>query len=389
MIDEIDRLLVASAGTSASLQFRVDGEWTSEEMSQARSPSRPTPMTPVASVQPTPISAPLAPVRVALRNVSKLRVPLLLTMLCASAGAAVVLVPGEADTALAARSAAVVDRKEQAAPPPVEDPARVSALLRSSEDNVFQAAFANLAKVPADGAKIVDAVVVEYAEELGSSSRETRARALGRLLWMAKAGSGSAAQHVAAFEKTYDASKAGLRKIGVVAARRRPAASASGRLDRKRRASRRAWRPAGHARRGVRVRPRSRAQAGPGARSGDVSQGDGAVRGRGRVLAAHPADRRARLTAMLNRIVEQKDVAAAVRLVPALRSNADAGAAGMQYYLGLFNECVAQPANLDAAREWYGKAVVDPEWKGTVERKAKLLGKWCRFPRAPSAAADR
>jgi hypothetical protein len=52
----------------------------------------------------------------------------------------------------------------------------------------------------------------------------------------------------------------------------------------------------------------------------------------------------------------------------------------MQYYLGLFNECVAQPANLDAAREWYGKAVVDPEWKGTVERKAKLLGKWCPLP---------
>ena len=86
------------------------------------------------------------------------------------------------------------------------------------------------------------------------------------------------------------------------------------------------------------------------------------------------------LTAMLNRIVEQKDVTAAVRLVPALRSNADAGAAGMQYYLGLFNECVAQPANLDAAREWYGKAVADPEWKGTVERKAKLLGKWCPLP---------
>jgi hypothetical protein len=86
------------------------------------------------------------------------------------------------------------------------------------------------------------------------------------------------------------------------------------------------------------------------------------------------------LTVILNRIVEQKDLDAAVRLVPRLRSNADAGAAGMQYYLGLFNECVAQPANLEAAREWYGKALSDPEWRGTVEKKARSLGKWCPAP---------
>ena len=382
MIDEIDRLLVATAGTSASLQFSVDGEWSSEEMLQGRGPSRPTPLTPVASAQPTPVSAPVAPARMALRNVSKLRVPLLLTMLCASAAAAVVLVPGDGDSA-AARSAAVVESKEMApvpAEPSADDAARIAALLRNSEDKVFQAAFADLAKGPAGSAKIVDAVSVEYAEALGSSSRETRARALGRLVWMARAGNGSAAQRVAAFEKTYDAAKATFAKSAWwLRGEGLPPAEAIPWVENAQLLAEHGDRPAmldvafafGHGRaltqdraRAVETYLKAMAQSG----------GDDEFSLRVRRTAARG------LTAMLNRIVEQKDVAAAVRLVPALRPNADAGAAGMQYYLGLFNECVAQPANLDAAREWYGKALADPEWKGTVERKARLLGKWCPPP---------
>jgi hypothetical protein len=81
------------------------------------------------------------------------------------------------------------------------------------------------------------------------------------------------------------------------------------------------------------------------------------------------------LSALLNAIVEQKDAAAADRLKPVLEPRANAGAADIQYYLGLMSECVAQPADLDTAREWYAKSAADPVWKATAERKAELLGK--------------
>jgi TPR repeat protein len=83
------------------------------------------------------------------------------------------------------------------------------------------------------------------------------------------------------------------------------------------------------------------------------------------------------LAAMLNSIVEQKDTNAAMRLLPALVSKANAGAADMQYYSGLLSECVLRPADLDAARRWYRKAAADPAWKRTADNKARLLGRWC------------
>ena len=83
------------------------------------------------------------------------------------------------------------------------------------------------------------------------------------------------------------------------------------------------------------------------------------------------------LSAVLNAIVEQKDTAAAERLKPVLEPRATAGAADVQYYLGLMSECVAQPADLDTAQQWYAKSAADPVWKATAERKAELLGKWC------------
>ena len=84
---------------------------------------------------------------------------------------------------------------------------------------------------------------------------------------------------------------------------------------------------------------------------------------------------------MLNMIVEQRDQDAAKRLLPALEPQAVSGAADLQYYLGLMNECVTRPANLDAARRWYRKAAADPAWKRTADQKARLLGKGC--PRRP------
>ena len=81
--------------------------------------------------------------------------------------------------------------------------------------------------------------------------------------------------------------------------------------------------------------------------------------------------------AIMNAIVEQKDRGAGRRVLPALESKADSAAAGVHYYLGLMNECVAQPANLEAARRWYRKAAADPDWKRTADDKLRVIGTWC------------
>ena len=83
------------------------------------------------------------------------------------------------------------------------------------------------------------------------------------------------------------------------------------------------------------------------------------------------------LSVMLNIIVEQKDRDAAQRLLPALESRANSGAADLQFYLGLLSECVTRPANLGAARQWYRKAAADPAWKRSADQKARLLGRSC------------
>jgi TPR repeat protein len=82
------------------------------------------------------------------------------------------------------------------------------------------------------------------------------------------------------------------------------------------------------------------------------------------------------LLAMLDAIVERKDHEAGRRVMPALESGAST-AAGIQYYLGLMNECVAQPANLEAARQWYRKAAADAAWKQTADDKLRVIGAWC------------
>jgi TPR repeat protein len=283
--------------------------------------------------------------------------------------------------------ATVVEKKEapaaQPAPPPpaAEDSARILALLRSDEEGVFQAAFGNLAKTPAEGAAIAESIAAEYAAALASSSPlETRARALGRLIWMAKAGNELAARRVAAFEKAYDTDKANVAKSpwwvrGEGAA---PAEAISW-VESGALLAEHGDRPAmldlafamGHGR-GIRQDRAGSVETYLKVMASSTGADEFSVR-------IHQSAARG-LTVVLNRIVEQKDRDAAVRLIPALQSNADAGAAGMQYYLGLFNECVARPANHDAARQGYRKAAADPEWKDTVERKARLLGKWCPLP---------
>ena len=83
------------------------------------------------------------------------------------------------------------------------------------------------------------------------------------------------------------------------------------------------------------------------------------------------------LAAMLTAIVAQRDLGAATRILPVLESMAGSGAADMQYFLGLMNECVRQPANFDAARHWYRLAASDATWKQSAGQRARSLGMDC------------
>ena len=92
MIAEIDRLLVQTAGLSESLEFKVDGEWTAEEMAQGRGAGRKTPLTPVALPLPTPVSVPLTTHAAHISGgLSGIRIPLLLGLALAVAGGGVFL----------------------------------------------------------------------------------------------------------------------------------------------------------------------------------------------------------------------------------------------------------------------------------------------------------
>ncbi len=413
LIAEIDRLLVQTAGLSQSLEFKVDGEWTAEEMAQGQGAGRKTPMTPVALPLPTPVSPPLTNAPYRSGGSSAIRMPLLLSLALAFAGAGVFLYREAGDGGSPSPSGARIEKKEtplaqpplapgtdikppvpSAAPsPPQPSPNasadagdRLLARLRSDEDPIFQAAFGDLTQLMTSSkpaaAGIAESIAAEYGDALASPSPQaTRSRALGRLIWMANAGNPFAAQRVAAFEKHYDEVKQTVAKTvwwvrgqgaqpeeaarwmedGALLAENgdRPAmldlafARGYGRaLKQDRVTSVESYlKVIAHAAGGDEISTRIRQSA---------------VRG---------------LAAILNIIVEQKDQDAAKRLLPALESKADSGAADMQYYLGLLSECVTHPANLDAARQWYRRAAADPAWKRTADHKARLLGRWC--PRRP------
>jgi hypothetical protein len=269
----------------------------------------------------------------------------------------------------------------------VEAANRIASLLRSDEDLVFQAAVGDLTQFMTSSkpaaAAIAESIAAEYADALASSAPQSRrSRALGRLVWMAKAGNTFAAQRVAAFEQDYDAVKQTVAKSAWWV---RGQGAQPDEAER--------WLKNGELLAQNGDRPAQLDQA--------FAMGYGRALKRDRVTSVetylrviahsdggdeisakvrHSAIRG--LAAMLGIIVEQKDQDAAKRLVPALASKANSGAAYMQYYLGLLSECVVRPADLDAARQWYRKAAADPAWKRTAEHKARLLGKWC--PRRPA-----
>jgi TPR repeat protein len=225
---------------------------------------------------------------------------------------------------------------------------------------------------------MAEAIAAEYGDALASSGPQaTRSRALGRLIWMAKAGNNFAAQRVTAFEKNYDEVKQTVAKSVWWVRGQGPQPEEAARwMENGELLAEHGDRPAmldrafamGHGRalkqdRVISVETYLKV----------IARSDGGDEIATRIRrSAHRG-----LAAMLNIIVEQKDQDAATRVLPELESKADSGAADMQYYSGLLSECVARPANLDAARRWYRKAAADPAWKRMAERNARSLGKGC------------
>jgi serine/threonine protein kinase len=409
LIAEIDRLLVETAGLSESLEFKVDGEWTAEEMAQGRGAGRKTPLTPVALPLPTPVSLALAHAPHLSGGLSGIRIPLLLGLALAVAGGGLFAYREAGDTGPPSVSSALIEKKETplAQPPPTSGPDakpvapgaaptplqtspnapaeagnRIVSLLRSDEDLVFQAAFGDLTQLmtssePAAVA-IAESIAAEYGDALApSGSQARRSHALGRLIWMAKAGNTFAAQRVAAFEKYYDEVKQTVAKSDWWVRGQGPQPEEAAR-----------WMENGELLAETGDRPAMLDLAfamghGRALKQDRVTSVETYLKviarsDRGDEISARIRQSAVRgLAAMLDIIVEQKDQDSAKRLLPALESKADSGAAGMQYYLGLLSECVTRPANLDAARQWYRRAAADPAWKRSADHKARVLGRWC------------
>jgi len=210
-----------------------------------------------------------------------------------------------------------------------------------------------------------------------AGSPDKRSAALDRLKQMAKAGNAAATQRIAAFEAGYDATKQTLAKSAWWMRGEGPQPAESTR-----------WMEDGRLLAAIGDRPAMLDMAFALGHGRAVAQDRAAavniyMRIVARSEGADEASKRIRqssvrgLLATLNAVVAQKDQAAARRVLPELESKAYAGAADIQYYLGLFSECVSEPADLDAALQWYRKSAADPAWKAVAERKAQLLGRWC------------
>jgi hypothetical protein len=256
---------------------------------------------------------------------------------------------------------------------------------QAPDDPAAQAAVAAPAKpvvtAPRNSPPEPEHLAAAHDGALASADLAERSRAFSRLVDLAKAGNQPAVMRIGAFENRYDEVKQSVAKS---------AWWGKGQGDQPQEAAR--WiddgqilalhgdRPAmldvAFATGFGRALPLDRAAAAKGYlkvidRSGGADDASARLRasaGRG-------------LSAVLNAIVEQQDEPAASKLRSVLEARAAAGAADIQYYLGLLAECVAAPPDLEVALSWYKFAAADPAWKATAERKAELLGQWC--PRRP------
>jgi hypothetical protein len=260
--------------------------------------------------------------------------------------------------------------------------ARLAVQMRGNDDQAFQVAANELAKLATAGKPAAAKLAATIANENGvalesQASRSARQRAWNRLKRMADAQNDTAARRVAAFEKTYDEMK---KQIANSAWWLQGQGAAPDDAPR--------WMENGAILADGGDRPamldqafavsHGRAQAQDRATAVQIylkviaraNAGD-EVSARIRTAAGHG------LAATLNAVVEQKDEAAARALQPVLAPMANAGAADMQYFVGLFDECVTQPANLNDARRLYQLAATDPVWKTAAEKKLGLIGRWC------------
>ena len=276
---------------------------------------------------------------------------------------------------------------DAAASQPTRDPfeearERLSAQLATDDDQVFKAALAELMRLATGGAAgaadLVSRAIAGYRDILFSEgSADARLRALSRLRIAESAGERTAADAISAFEKAYDEVKPRIVSSTWWLRGDGTSPNDAGRWIEK-----------------------GRVLAASGDRPAKLDQAfalrHGWALGQDRAKsvelylqvidsskAADPFSTKLReaavrgLVATLNAIVRQKDEAAVVKLQHLIEPRAGAGASDMQYYLGLFSECVRRPANLDRARTWYLQAAADAAWKGTAERKLRALGKWC------------
>jgi hypothetical protein len=366
----------------------------------AAGPRRKTPLTPVAPPPPTPIGLPRPPSITQAPRPRARRV---------GAGAAGVL----ADTLLAAAAelwrqsspervssgSPVAGHAGDTAPlvvatPPVATPPVATqrettrsvtngtqaawTQLRGDDDGQFQAGFDYIANTGDAGDDVrLAALAMQYGGTLDShADQQLRAKALRRLQYMAKAGNVAAQKRVTGFEQGYDTAKqqVAITQWWLHGSGEPPAAAprwlADGAL-----LAQGGDRPAmldlafakGHGR----AVPADRAS------SIETYLEVMARSTAGDALSQRIHQSAARgLAAMLDVIVRQKDAAAAARMRERLAAQAT-GAPDLEYYLGLISECVARPADLDAARQWFQRAAEDPAWRGAAEDRSRHLGQGC------------
>jgi hypothetical protein len=391
LIAEIDDSLKRSTASNDVLEFSVAGLWTPREVERGLRGVHTTPVTPIASPVARPAVSLSGGTRPAARNGRK--IPIVLAAAAAIAGVATAAIQALPELTIFSKSELpVVLTAPESVPGAVpmravaahseEEISRASAQLRDRDDEAFAAGFRALMKSASEGgsgaAELATRIVNEYGRVLTSpESAANRRQAFLRLAIAAASGSNTAAQSVGAFEKAYDEVKTPIVKS--------------------------TWWS-----RGEGARPREVQRwiedglilAASGDRPAMLDQAFAIGHGRGREQDRAQSVRLYRqviersgdedafskalrasavrgLSSMLNAVVSGKDHSAAVGLQPQMETIAKAGAADMQFYLGLFSECVADPPDFDVAREWYRKAAMNVAWKNAAERKLALLGKWC------------
>ena len=387
LIAEIDRLLAVAPAACAPPDFNVDGEWSTQEMARGEGAARQTPSTPVALPLPTPVSLPFVSLEPQLHRQPVSRKPLLIGLMFAAAAAAtgaafMLRAPGNAAPAAAVPAAAVPTAT-------TPDPGKhLASMLRSDDEREFQSASGELSRMLASSrpaaVAIAEPVAAEYGKALESSGeRAARSRAMHRLVWMARAGEPTSEQRVAAFEKSYDDVKQSVARTlwWSRGEGSRPEAAARW-MENGELLAENGDRPAmldlafalGHGR-GAKQDRRASVDTYLKVIERSSDGGENSARIRQAALRG--------LASLLNTIVEQKDEDAARKVLPAIRARADAGAANLQYFSGLLSECALDPVDLAAARQWYRRAMSDPEWRQISREKARVLGRSCPGPAAP------